>query len=288
MSVYDVGDLASLRHEVRVDGTLTNATVVIAVTKPDGTAVTPAPTVSNPSTGVYTASVSVDQAGPWIYVWTMSGTVVDVAVGQFSAQNPQTTVYVTPDQVKGYINLNSATTDEQIVDSIATASRAIDRICGRRFYADLTATARIYDTDTYCVRVDDFWTSTGLVVETDSGADATFEATIAAAGYELRPLNGIVDGESGWPFNEIRAVNTPFPVQTYRAAVRVTAKWGWAAVPPAVKTACVILTEETLKLAREAPFGVTGYGAFGPIRVRDNPRVTAMLSPYIRYPVLMA
>ena len=40
---YDVGDQADLTHVVRVNGTLTNATVTIAVTMPDGTAVTPAP-----------------------------------------------------------------------------------------------------------------------------------------------------------------------------------------------------------------------------------------------------
>lgn len=285
MSVFDVGDLASLRHEVRVDGTLTDATVSLSVTAPDGTVSTPS--VTHAGLGIYTATVPVTQAGPWVYVFTMSGAVVDVAVGTFSAQNPQTTVYATPDQVKGYINLNNAETDEQITDSIQTASRAIDKMCGRRFYADLTATARSYDVaNLNRIDVDDFWTTTGLVVEGDYGGDGTFETAITS--YEVRPLNGVVDGESGWPYNEIRAVNVTFPTQCLRSGVRVTAKWGWSSVPAAVKTACVILTEETLKLAREAPFGVAGYGAFGPIRVRDNPRVMAMLSPYIRYPVLVA
>lgn len=288
MSTYDVGDQALLRHEVRVAGELTAATVSLAVTMPDGTAVTPAPTVSTSSTGIYTASVSVTQAGPWTYTWTMSGAVVGQDSGSFSAKSPATPVYATVPQVKSYLQLEIATTDVQIADCLGTASRAVDKLCNRRFYADLIATARTYPaTDSYCADVDDFWTTTGLVVKADHDGDGTFETTLAAANYDLRPANGIVDGESGWPYNEIRAVNTTFPGQRQRDGLQMTAKWGWAAWPAAVNTATVIITAETLKLAREAPFGVAGYGAFGPIRVRDNPRVMAMLAPYQRYPVLV-
>lgn len=289
---YDVGDLASLRHEVRVAGTLTNATVAVAVTMPDGTAVTPAPTVSNPSTGVYTASVSVTQAGPWVYVWTMSGAVVDVAVGHFSALNPQTPTYITLDQFKSYIKVTDVTEDALLLDALQSICREIDKVCQRRFYPDLTASARLYDvTDVYCLAVDDFWTSTGLVVEADYGGDGTFETTIASTGYELRPLNGIVDGESGWPYNEIRAIGTTFPCQytsgwVQRASMRVTAKWGWASVPAPVVQATKILASETARLDG-APFGVASFDQFGPIRVRENPMAMRKLGPYIRNPVLV-
>jgi hypothetical protein len=33
---------------------------------------------------------------------------------------------------------------------------------------------------------------------------------------------------------------------------------------------------------------VAGFGAFGAVRVRDNPRAESMLEPYRRYPVLVA
>ena len=58
-------------------------------------------------------------------------------------------------------------------------------------------------------------------------------------------------------------------------------------VPTNVKVACIYTALETFKL-KGAPFGVAGFGEFGPIRVRDNPRVMAMIEPYRRYTILMA
>jgi len=37
-----------------------------------------------------------------------------------------------------------------------------------------------------------------------------------------------------------------------------------------------------------SPFGVANTDQFGPIRMRDNPKVMAMLAPYRLRPVLMA
>ncbi|MGE5830144.1 MAG: hypothetical protein ACM30G_17550 [Micromonosporaceae bacterium] len=292
MSVYDVGDQAQLRHEVRVNGTLTDATVAVAVTKPDGTLVTPAPTVSHPSTGVYTANVTVDTAGPWTYVWTMSGAVVDVAAGGFSAQNPATPTYITVDQLKRYAFPNTSATatadaveDDLLADAIASVSREIDSYCGRRFYADTTATARIYrPTTADLVKVDDFWTTTGLIIAT--GDNGTYPTTLTTADYTLEPLNGIVDGVAGWPYYRIVSTNSSFTASRW-PTVQVTARWGWASVPAPVAEACKILASETFK-AKGAPFGVASFDQFGPIRVRDNPMAAKKLARYVLRPVLMA
>jgi hypothetical protein len=286
VTVYDVGDQATLRHEVRVSGVLTDATVVLSVTAPDGTVSTPS--VTHASTGVYTAPVPVTQAGPWTYVFTMSGTVIDVAVGTFSGQNPQPPTYITLAQLKSYLRITDATEDDLLLGALASICREIDKFCQRRFYADLTATAREYDVHSIRrLEVDDFWTTTGLVVEGDYGGDGTFETTIASTNYKPYPLNGIVDGESGWPFNELRAVNVTWPTQSLTPGMRVTAKWGWAAVPAPVVEATKILASETFKL-KGAPFGVASFDQFGPIRVRDNPMAAKKLSPYVRSLVLVA
>lgn len=68
---------------------------------------------------------------------------------------------------------------------------------------------------------------------------------------------------------------------TKRAAVQVTARWGWVAVPAPVKAACLISAAETFKL-REAPFGVASFQDFGLARVRDNPIARRKLNPYRR------
>ena len=61
------------------------------------------------------------------------------------------------------------------------------------------------------------------------------------------------DGRPQWALRNL--TNTPWPVGPNRGAILVTAKWGWAAVPTAVKEACLLLSEEYFKL-RDAPFGV--------------------------------
>jgi hypothetical protein len=120
----------------------------------------------------------------------------------------------------------------------------------------------------------------GLLVAVDSDGDGVFETTWTAADYELRPLNGIVGGQPGWPYNQIRAVGSKcFPRCSRRAVLQVTARWGWAAVPAPVHEACLIVASETVKL-RDAPFGVAGYGDYGAIRVRNNPMAMGMLAPY--------
>jgi hypothetical protein len=184
------------------------------------------------------------------------------------------------------------TDDSKHDDALAAASRWIDHFCRRQFNTTSTASARLFYPDGYSyTEVDDFATTVDLAIATDQGADGTYETTWAAADYQLEPLNGINDGESGWPYSKIRAVGSyRFPCVTSvdRAPLQVTAKWGWTAVPGPVKHACLLLASEALKLAREAPFGVAGFGAFGAVRVRDNPRAESMLEPYRRYPVLVA
>jgi len=280
---YDVGDLASLRHEVRVDGTLTNATVSLSVTAPDGTISTPS--VSNASTGVYTASVSVTQVGPWLYRWTMSGAVVDVADGEFSAQNPQAPTYASLAEFKKYQRDTTVDEDELLLDSLVTASRGIEQHCGRHFYPQLTATARVFHPRTaWLCKVDDFWSVDDLVIGLDPGNTGAYTGTLST--YSLEPLNGVVNGEAGWPYSRIIAVNQNFTCGRF-PSVQVTAKWGWAAVPGPIKQACVYLASEAYKM-KGSPFGIASFDQFGPIRMRENPRVMAMLAPYRDSPVLMA
>ena len=198
------------------------------------------------------------------------------------------TEYCTAAELKAYLRITDTAEDTQLSDSIITASRAVDHYCGRRFFADSGVTARVYKPDTIdMVTVDDFQTTVGLIVQVDTADTATFSYTLPAANYELEPFNNIVDGEPGWPYNRIRSLNCEFILWNRRkASVQVTAKWGWAAVPGPVKQATIYLAEEAYKL-KGSPFGVANFDQFGPIRVRDNPKVMAMLAPYRLNPVLV-
>jgi hypothetical protein len=196
--------------------------------------------------------------------------------------------YATVAEFKGYADhISDSTDDTQITEVLLQASRALEHVCGRQFNKTTTAAARVYHPDS-CGRVspDDFHTTTDLVIKTDSAGDGTYATTLTSSDYTLQPLNGIVDGESGWPYSTILGVNVTFTTGLVIPPVQVTAQWGWNAVPTNVKVACIYLALETFKL-KGAPFGVAGFGDFGPIRVRENPRVMAMLAPYRRYPVLV-
>lgn len=170
--------------------------------------------------------------------------------------------------------------DATLTQCLATASRAVEKATGRQFNDAGSATARVFEPcSRYLLEVNDFSTNTGLVVKLDSAGDGTYATTVDAANYESRPLNGISDGESGWPYWQLCAVNYCWPSYWSRAPLQVTARWGWTAVPAGVKEGTLILAEEIYKL-RDTPFGTGGYGQFGIIHARQNPNVWLRIAPY--------
>jgi hypothetical protein len=198
-------------------------------------------------------------------------------------------VYVDAADLKDRLGIDDDDDAVRMDGAVQAASRGIEKFCGRQFNDAGVVSTRVFQVVNNCLaHVDDFSTVTGLVIKTDDDDDGTFERTWTTSDYELAPLNGVVDGEVGWPFWKIRHVgwSRGFP-QLKRAGLQVTARWGWAAVPAAVSEACRIAAEEIFKL-RDTPFGIGGYGDFGVIRVRDNPFTSRMLNPYRRNAVLVA
>jgi hypothetical protein len=194
--------------------------------------------------------------------------------------------YATLSEFKDYISLNDddLIDDLKLSDALASASREIEKFTGRQFNNTATATPRLYRPKRRnLVSIDDFHTIDDLVIQT--GYAGSFSTTWTDSDYQLEPLNGIVDGELGWPFYKIRAVgNQCFDSCSARATLQVTAQWGWSEVPSLVKQACLIIASETFKI-KDAPFGVQGYGEFGPVRVKDSPIAKRMLGPYRLNPV---
>lgn len=195
--------------------------------------------------------------------------------------------YATTAQLKGYLGITDSTVDSLLTECLSTASRAIEKFCGRQFNDAGATSARVYcPINGYLVKTEDFSTITGLIVKVDTADAGTYDTTVSDV--QAEPLNGVVDGEPGWPFWRLRTVaTTTFPTYYRRAPIQVTARWGWTAVPAGVYQACILLAEEAFKL-KGAPFGVASTDQFGPIRVRDNPKVMGWLAPYRLSPVLMA
>lgn len=178
--------------------------------------------------------------------------------------------------------------DDALTAALDVASRGIEFCTNRQFNDAGTATARVFYADTaHWTSVDDFSTTEGLVVDTDTTGDGSFATTWATTDYELQPLNGVLNGVPGWPYWRIRAVCRWFPRRPHRASLRVTARWGWESVPAPIREATLILAEDVFKL-KSTPFGTGGYGEYGRIKARENPNVWLRISPYVRDAVLVA
>ena len=126
---------------------------------------------------------------------------------------------------------------EQIIESI---SRQIDGFCGRVFYVT-TATAKYYTAEEYdMIRTDDISSATSFALATDEDGDGTYEITWAATDYSLWPYQS----NNGRPFISVEiSANGNYTFPRVKHGVKVTALWGWAAVPADVKTACLIGTD---------------------------------------------
>jgi hypothetical protein len=275
--INDLGDAVTITTALTdASGTPTNATMALVVTKPDGT--TTSPTVSNPSTGSYTAAVTADQAGVWLYKWTASGAITAVDSGQFTVTDPAPTLYVTLAELKLHLGITDTTEDSLLRKAISTASRAVERWCNnRRFYLAPTATARVYKPATELLLVDDIGTASGVVVEVGSLGSYT---TLAATSYELNPTNALA---INMPVTALLAISSPALWFTggWQPRVRVTAQWGWPAIPDDISQATLIVATRLYR-RKGSPEGVAGFGDMGVVRLgRVDPDVQALLRPFM-------
>lgn len=202
---------------------------------------------------------------------------------------------ISSSDLKSYLGITDTNDDTEIALAVAAASQAVTEWCGRTF--DKTAlnseTARVFRPfGQGYVKVDDFWDTTNLVVKTDDNDDGAFETTWTLdTDFILQPDNGLLHGQT-WPYHAIVGLNTRvFPTWARRPAVQVTAAWGWAAIPDAVKYATLIWGGRLFK-RRNSPEGVlNGFADFGIARVvsgdPDVHRVTGLLAPF-RHPSVAA
>lgn len=125
---------------------------------------------------------------------------------------------------------------------VAAASRRVEDFTGRQFNKTETASARVFRAvDPERLPVDDFHTTDDLEITVGS-------TTLTSSQYDLRPWDGVVNGQTGWPFFDIFRVDGFWPYSR-RAKISVTAQWGWAAVPDAI-------VQATLDVATVMSYGV--------------------------------
>lgn len=177
------------------------------------------------------------------------------------------------------IEPDDTTRDDELAGALGAASRGIDDTCGRRFYLDATATQRTYrvtgravcEDDGDVLLVDDIGNTTGLVIETGSGASWT-----AVSGVEYVPDNALTLGR---PITGLLRVNGSWGLTTSR--VRVAARWGWPAVPAAIAEAALIQAARLYK-RKDSAEGILGSAEWGVVRLsRRDPDVWNLIEPFI-------
>ena len=193
--------------------------------------------------------------------------------------------YATSAELKATLELTGETfADADISLALTAASRAIDGAARRRFWVDANANqVRYYSPTTEdWLQIHDLVTLTSL--KSDPGGDGTFEYTWTQnTDFVLTPLNAAADSRP-WTSIELHPNGSySFPTD-YPRSVELTGKFGWSAVPDAVKEATMIVAAKLVKRAREAPFGIVAAGLEGAaIRIaRHDPDVRFLLGPYTR------
>ena len=172
--------------------------------------------------------------------------------------------------------------DDPVLEKvIETASRAIDDITQKRFYA--TTETRYYTAEsaTKC-KVDNLLSVTTL--KTDENADRVYEYTWDTSDYDLMPYNAALENE---PYTHIEtAPFTDYYFPSARKGVEINGSWGYCSTTPKeIEEAC-LLTAHRLMKRTVTPLGVSGGGATGQKQVvvshiRADPEIMGLLVTYI-------
>jgi len=194
------------------------------------------------------------------------------------------TEYATLDDLKAQLGIEAddTTRDALLTKALNSASRGIDRATGRRFWLDTTVTARTYrlhqqivrEEDGDVLKVDDIGDTTGMTVESASTGGGVF--TDITGTYETTPDNALADG---YPITGLLRPLTIWGTAFTR--IRVTAKFGWPAVPDDIAQACLIQASRLYK-RKDSPEGIIGSAEWGVRNLsRRDPDVWALIEPFV-------
>ena len=146
--------------------------------------------------------------------------------------------YVSLSELKAALRINDNEDNTLLETAITSASAWVDGWCNRSFEAAGTAvTYRDYiPTGTFeTLFIDDAVEITEIRVDDD--LDGSFADTLTSVDWQAEPVNSTTGGLS-LPYTRIKPFEDGYwPTWRGQATVRVYARYGWPAVPAAVKTA---------------------------------------------------
>lgn len=197
--------------------------------------------------------------------------------------------YITSAQLKDYLDIPSGDTedDDRVAAVLAGSTKMIEDYCKRQFNDAGSATAREFLVESrHKAIVDDFSTTTGLVVEVGTKSSGYSTTWTLDTDFFVGPVNQTRNETTDGAYWRIEAMSgTYFPKRFYREPnLRVTARWGWAAAPDNVVQAQYILASRLFR-RKDSPDGVIGGFEGNPIRVgyMMDPDVERLLKRYRKH-----
>lgn len=200
--------------------------------------------------------------------------------------------YITSDELADYLRIKAPDLDPvdetQLADACSGASRAVDEHCHRQFGLVAAPEVRYYTPrwskkqQGWVMAVDDFQTTTGLVVSLDLLGDGSYSTAVDLTQVVKLPANAATRGRP-WEALRIRYASVARPVGA-SLEVAVTARWGWTATPTTVVLATK-LQASRFDFRRDSPAGVAGspdQGSELRLLARLDPDVATSLRAYRR------
>lgn len=183
--------------------------------------------------------------------------------------------YVTTQQMKDYLHVQTNEHDVFIEQWITTVSRNVDDHCGRQFGKVNAAEDRWYPTEwdrvnqAYFAQIDDIQDLTGLTFSDCDGNE------VDAADYVLLPRNAAARAR---PYERVKLTSWPGGELTMNGLP------GWNETPASIKTA-MFLQGARLAARQDSPFGISGSPTeHGEIRLlaQLDPDFRTSLKPFVR------
>ena len=191
---YDLGDVVTVSVNVKDStGTLAAAgAVTLTVTLPDGT--TTAPSVTNSSTGVYTATYTPTQVGRHGVRWVATGANAGAYTDVFDVLDSALMPIVSLADAKAHLNITTTTDDEELRRFLAVATEMAERYCNRALRRKTISETHDGDTEALLLRSRPVLSIT-TVTENGVALAATDYTLDATAGLLLR---GSTTAELEW------------------------------------------------------------------------------------------
>lgn len=167
--------------------------------------------------------------------------------------------YASSTELATYTRITDGFDAVQMQAAVTSASRAVDYYCKRQFGVLAAPAPRYYTPwwdrykQAWVCDTEDLMTTVGMVVAVDDGTQ-TYPWTVST-GYALRPANAAAESEPWTALHFLHGAD--FMPAGFDAEIKITAKWGWTAVPDPVKSATLMQASRFLT-RRDSPYGVAG------------------------------